>query len=144
MCIRDRYVWVHRAALDRARPNQRDLDHEVVETARFQPRKCAHLRPALYLEYADRIGAAQHVVDALFLGRDRLQPPLLAKVSLHEIERVRNRTEHAKPEQIEFDEPHGGTVVLIPLQDRAVVHAPVLDRADLAHRPVSYTHLTLP
>src|SRR5680860_1229888 len=27
------YVWVHRAALDRARPNQRDLDHEVVETA---------------------------------------------------------------------------------------------------------------
>ena len=63
-------VRVHRAALDRAGPDQRDFHHEVVEAARPQPRQRRHLRAALDLEHADGVGRAQQVVDLVLL-RDR-------------------------------------------------------------------------
>ena len=53
---------MHHAALDRPRPHDRDLDHQVVEAARLQARQHAHLRAALDLEHADRVGLADHVV----------------------------------------------------------------------------------
>ena len=45
-------VRVHRVALDRAGADQRDLDHQVVEGARFQPGQGGHLRAGLDLEHA--------------------------------------------------------------------------------------------
>jgi len=56
-------VRVHRAALDRSGPDQRDFDGEVVELRRLEPRQRRELGPALHLEHADRVGAAQHGVD---------------------------------------------------------------------------------
>ena len=53
-------VRVHRATLDGARSDQRDLDDEVVELARLKARQRGHLRAALHLEDADRIGFLQH------------------------------------------------------------------------------------
>ena len=55
-------VGVHGAALDGPRPDQRDLDHQVVERPRLQPRQRRHLRPRLHLEHPDRVGALQHLV----------------------------------------------------------------------------------
>ena len=51
-------VRMHHAALDRTRPHDRHLDHEIVEAARPEPRQHRHLRAALDLEDADRVGAA--------------------------------------------------------------------------------------
>ena len=48
------HVGVHRAALDRPGADERDLDGQVVELARAQPRQGADLGPALDLEDADR------------------------------------------------------------------------------------------
>jgi hypothetical protein len=56
-------VRVHHAALDRPGPHDRHLDHQVVETPRLEPGQHRHLRPALDLEHADRVGAADHLVD---------------------------------------------------------------------------------
>jgi hypothetical protein len=36
--------------------DDRDLDHQVVEAARLQPRQHGHLRARLDLEHADRVG----------------------------------------------------------------------------------------
>ena len=47
---------MHHVALDRARAHDRHLDDEIVEVARLQARQHVHLRPALDLEHADRIG----------------------------------------------------------------------------------------
>jgi hypothetical protein len=44
---------VHHVALDRARPHDRDLDDEVVEFARFEPRQHRHLGAAFDLEHAE-------------------------------------------------------------------------------------------
>ena len=43
------------------------LDHEIVEAGGFQPRQHRHLRPALDLEDAERIGARDHGIDARIL-----------------------------------------------------------------------------
>ena len=52
-------------------PHDRDLDHQIVEFARLEPRQHRHLRAALDLKDAERIGPAQHLVDRGLLGRDR-------------------------------------------------------------------------
>ena len=59
-------VGVDHVALDGAGPHDRDLDDEVVERSRAQPRQHGHLGPALDLEDPDRVGAADHVVDGRF------------------------------------------------------------------------------
>ena len=47
---------MHHVALDRAGAHDGDLDDEIVEGPRLQPRQHVHLRPALDLEHADRVG----------------------------------------------------------------------------------------
>ena len=56
-------IRVHHAALDRAGPHDRDLDHQVVEGLGAQARQHRHLRAALDLKDAHRVGAADHRVD---------------------------------------------------------------------------------
>ena len=60
---------MHHVALDRPGPDDRHLDHQIVEAARPHPRQEVHLRPAFDLEDAERVGAAEHVVDRRILGR---------------------------------------------------------------------------
>jgi hypothetical protein len=62
---------VHHVALDRARPDDRDLDHQIIEAARLESRQGIHLRAALHLEHADRVGGAQVVVHRLVVHRQR-------------------------------------------------------------------------
>ena len=50
-------VRVHRLALDRPRPHERHLHGQVVEIRRLRPQQALHLRAALDLEVADRVGA---------------------------------------------------------------------------------------
>ena len=58
-------------ALDRAGADDRHLDDEVVEILRAKARQHGHLRAALDLEDAERIGAPEHAVDGRVLCRDR-------------------------------------------------------------------------
>ena len=50
-------VRVNHAALDRTRPDDGDLDHEIVEAAWPQARQHRHLRPRFDLKHPDRIAA---------------------------------------------------------------------------------------
>ncbi len=63
-------VRMHHLALDRAGTDDRDLDGKVVIALRPEPRQHRHLRARLDLEHADRVGAADHLVDGRILGRD--------------------------------------------------------------------------
>ena len=132
-------VRVHRAALDRARADERDLDHEVVEGARPQPRQRAHLRAALHLEHADGVGRAEQVVDLVLLGDGR-EVDLDALVLAHEVDREVQHREHPEAEQVELHQARGRAVVLVPLEHRAVLHAGPLDRAELHQRTVGHHH----
>ena len=79
-------IGMHHVALDRAGPDDRDLDDEVVEGPRLHPRQHRHLRAALDLEGAERVGLADHRVGARVLGRDGREIELDALVLGEEIE----------------------------------------------------------
>src|SRR3546814_8943364 len=51
-------IGMDHVALDRTGPDDRDLDDEIVKSARLDVRQHRHLRPALDLEGAERVGRA--------------------------------------------------------------------------------------
>ena len=133
-------VGVHRPALDGPGTDQRDLHHQVVEDPRPQARQGGHLRPRLHLEHADGIGAGQHLVHRRLgeveFGQVHLGPLVLG----HQVDGVVQRREHAQPEQVEFHQTDCRTVVFVPLQDAAVLHARPLHRAHVGDRAVADHH----
>ena len=134
------YVGVDGSALDRTGPDQRDLDREVVELPRLEPGQGADLSATLDLEHPDRVGPAQHVVDGRLVAGNRVQRPPLAEVLGDDLHRVVDSPEHAEAQQVELDQAHPFTGVLVPLQHRAVVHPAALDRADLPHGSLGQDH----
>src|ERR1035438_10304722 len=54
-------IRMHHVALDRTRPDDGDLDDEIVEFSRPQTRQHVHLRAALDLEHAERLAPAKHI-----------------------------------------------------------------------------------
>ena len=62
-------VGVHHIALNRAGPNDGDLDHQVIKTGGFQSRQHRHLCARLDLKDTQRIGFLQHSVGGgIFFG----------------------------------------------------------------------------
>ena len=88
---------VHGTTLDGPRPDQGDLNHEVVEPPRLQARQQPHLRARFDLKDPDRIGPAQHVVDPLLLLRNRRELPHLPRGVANEIETVLQGRQHPEP-----------------------------------------------
>ena len=121
-------------------PDQRDLDHQVVEHPRLQPGQGGHLRPGLHLEHPDGIGALQHLVDR-GLGQIQLgQIHLDALVLGHQVDDVVQRREHAQPEQVELHQTYCRAVVFVPLQHTAVLHPRPFHRAHVGDRAVADHH----
>ena len=132
-------VGVHRPALDGPGSDEGHLHHQVVEGAGLEAGQRGHLGPALDLEHPDRVGPAQHVVDLVLLG-DVGQVDLHAVGVADQVDGVVQGAEHAQAQQVELDQAHRRAVVLVPLQDGAVLHAGPLHRAHLDHRPVAQHH----
>ena len=133
-------VRMHRVALDRAGPDQRDLDDQVVEGARLEPGQGGHLGPGLDLEHPDGVGGAQHVVHPGVLGRDLVQAVAVPVPGLDEVEAVLQRREHSQAQQVELHQAGGRAVVLVPLQHRPAGHPAPLHRAHLDDRTVADHH----
>ena len=54
---------MHHVALYRSRPDDCNLDNEIIKAGRSKSGQHSHLRSRFDLEYTDGIGAADHVVD---------------------------------------------------------------------------------
>ena len=129
-------VWVDHVALDRSRPDDRDFDHQIVEFARLQARKHVHLRPAFDLEHAERVPAAQHVVDLRNLLRDGRQFPALAVVQVDQIEAFADAGQHSEREHVDLEDAEFLDVVLVPFDEGAILHCAIADRHRLGQRPL--------
>ena len=132
-------VGVHGSAFDRPGADQRHLDDKVVERAGPQAGQGRHLGSALDLEHPDRVGGAEQVVHLVLLG-DGGQVDVDALVLTDQVDGEVQGGEHPEAEQVELHETGRGAVVLVPLQDRAVLHAGPLDRAELHERTVGHHH----
>ena len=93
-------VGMNHAALDGTGPHDRHFDDEIVVIARLEPGQHRHLRPALDLEHADRVGLAQHVIDFL-VGRGHVERWALAVMLFDQGEALAQRCQHAKPQHVE-------------------------------------------
>ena len=125
---------VDHIALDRPGANDRHLDHQVIETARAQPRQHVHLRPALDLEHAQRIPLAQHVVNRRVLARDFGEGQAAAMVLAQQVEALPDAGQHPQRQDIDLEDPQRVDVVLVPFDERAVGHRSVADRHGLGQR----------
>ncbi len=127
-------------ALDRARPDDRDLDHEVVEALRARLGQRLHLGPALDLEDADGVGRLEHLEHLGDLLGHPVEVDADRAVVLDELERLVDRGEHPEPEQVELDELERLDVALVELDDDAVVHRRPLERRDVDERRRGHEH----
>ena len=128
-------VGMHHVALDRAGPDDGHLDDEIVEALGAQPRQHGHLRAGLHLEHADAVGALQHPVYPGILRRDLLHRKAAPAEVVDEAERLADRRQHAEAEHVHLQQAEGFEVVLVPLDDGAVVHGRVLDRHEFGQGP---------
>ena len=129
-------VRVHHAALDRPRPHDSHLHHQVVKAAGLEARQHAHLRAALDLEHAHRVGAAHHVVGGRVFGGNVLQAQRRAAPLAYQIQAAVYGAEHAQGQHVHFQQAHGVQVVLVPLDDAALGHGRVFYRHDAGQRPL--------
>jgi hypothetical protein len=83
-----------------------------------------------------RVAAAQHLVDAGLLLRDRRQLPPFAVVPFDQIEAFADAGQHAEREHVDLEDPEFVDVVLVPFDEGAVVHRAVADRHRLGQRPL--------
>jgi hypothetical protein len=138
-------IRMHHVALDRARPHDRDFDHEIVEFIRLETRQHRHLRTAFDLEYAKRVGTLQHAINRLLFFWDRreveISLPVVflrpgraernAIVLLGELECLAKTREHAEPQHIDLEDPERVEIVLVPFDEGPVAHRAVGDRHHL-------------
>ena len=125
---------MHHVALDWARPHDRDLDDEIVEFARFEPRQHCHLRAALDLEDAERVGAREHLVNGGVLGRDRGELETAAMMLLDQRKSLADAGQHAERQDIDLQNAEPVEIVLVPFDDGAVLHRRILDRHQFGQR----------
>ncbi len=120
-------IGVDHVALDRAGANDRDLDDEVIEFFGLEARQHRHLRAALDLEDADRVGAAEHAVDGFISLRDCRQRQCLAVSLLEKFEGAADAGEHAEGEDIDLQHVERVQIVLVPFDEGAILHRGVHD-----------------
>src|SRR4029079_9447807 len=105
---------MNHVALDWPWPHDRDLDDEVIEDAGAKPRQHVHLRPALDLEYANRVSLAQHVIHGGIVARHRAERDVLAVMLAQEGEGLADAGEHAEAEHIDFQQAERVKIILVP------------------------------
>ena len=127
-------------ALDRARPDDRDLHDQVVQVGRLRLGQRLHLGPALDLEDADGVRGLEHLEDLRHVLRQPIEVDAGGAVALDQLERLVDRGEHAEAEQVELDQLERLDVALVELDDDAVRHGGPLQRRDVDQRRGGHEH----
>ena len=108
---------MHHVALDRAGPDDRHLDDQVVELRGPEARQHVHLRPALHLEDAEAVGAAEHGIGLRVVLRHGLQGQPRAAMQVDQVEGAADAGQHAEAQHIDLEDPQRLDVVLVPFDD---------------------------
>ena len=127
-------IGVDHVALDRPRPDDGHLDHQIVEGPRLQPRQHRHLRSTLDLEHPHRIPRRAHRIGRRVLGGDLHHRVRRRRVLGHELEGLPDAGQRTQPEQVDLEEPQRLHIVLVPLDDGPPLHGGRLDRHQLIDR----------
>ncbi len=130
----------HHVGGDRTRPEQRDVDHQVVEGGGLEPADQVALARRLDLEAAERLGAPDEPVRLRVALRHGVQVDLPPRGPLHLGHRVRHRRLHPHAEHVELEQPEVLHVVLVELGHRETLAAGGHDRGAPQQRVVREEH----
>ena len=119
---------MHHATLDRAGAHDGHFHHQVVVLLRLQPRQHAHLRARFDLEHADGVGGLDHLEGRLVIVRQARKIQTESPVLVYQVYRLPDAGQHAQRQAVDLEQPHRLQIVLVPLDDGALVHRRVLDR----------------
>ena len=128
-------VGMHRLALDRPRPDERDLHGEVVDVLGLRPQEALHLGPALDLEGADRVRPLDLREHVAVVERDPGEVDRGAVDLRDLLDAVLDGGEHPEAEQVDLEEAGVGAGVLVPLAELAPCHRGRLHRDEVDQRP---------
>ena len=123
------------AALDRARPHERDLDREVVQVLRPRLQQRLHLCPALDLENADGVRCLDLGIDRLVVELDARKVDSGPVLDGDLLDAILDRREHPEPEQVDLQEAGVRARILVPLAELPSFHRRGLHRHELDQRP---------
>lgn len=130
---------MHHVVLDRAGAHDGNLDNEIVEGARLDPRQHRHLRAGFDLERAERVGLADHRIGARILRGDGGEVEPYIRVFGQQIEGAPHAGQHAERQDIDLHEFEDLDIVLVPFDDLAVIDGRRLDR-DQFIEPIAGQH----
>src|SRR5580704_1305354 len=133
-------VRVHHFSNDGSRPDERDLNHEVVEVFWLEPWKCRHLGAAFHLEHADRIALLQRLINQLIVLWKFSEVDFLAPMVPYKREAILEDCHHAQAQKIYLDDTHVSAVFLVPLNDDSVRHRGRLQRDHAVERALTHNH----
>ena len=133
-------VGVDGVALDRAGPDDRHLDHQVVEVLRARARQRLHLRARLDLEDAHGVGRLDHPEDVRDVLGQPVEVDVDGAVGLDVAQGIVDRAEHAQAEQVELDQLDRLDVALVVLDDHPAGHRRPLERRDVDQRRLGDEH----
>lgn len=125
---------MHHASLNRPRPNDGHLDHQIVEASRSESGQHAHLCATLNLENAHRVCLADHVVRGRVFGGDVLHAEHAALALPDEVQRLAYRSQHAQRQTVDLEQAERIQVILVPFDHGAIWHRGVLDWHHAAQR----------
>ena len=123
-------IGMHHIALNGTRPHDGDLDHKIIKRTWAQARQHRHLRAAFNLEYADGVGATDHVVDARLFGGQARQREALPVMALQQVKPAPQARQHAKRQNVDLENAQRIEIVLVPHNRRAPVHRSGRNRHD--------------
>ena len=128
-------IRMHHVPLNGTGPHNRHLHHQVIKGSRLEPRQHGHLRPALHLEDTDRVRLAQHVINRRIILRHGPEPMTNTVMGFQEIKCLSDAGQHAKCQNIDFENTQRVEIVLVPLNNSAVFHRCILDRYHFFQSP---------
>ena len=131
---------MHHVAHNRSRPDDPDLDYEVVEILGFQTGQRRHLCPALHLKHTDGVGLLQRFIDQRIIRGQLAQIDFFPPVLPDQSQRVLERRHHPQPQEVDFHNAHIGAILLVPLHDDAVRHRRRLQRNHAVESPLADHH----
>ena len=127
-------IGVDRPALNRARPDDRDLDREVSQVGRPRASQRLHLGAALDLKDAHRVGGANRREGVRIVKRDPRQVDALPAHARDFLHAALHRREHAQAEQVDLQKARVRARVLVPLHHLPALHGGRHHRAAVDQR----------
>ena len=115
-------------------PHDRDLDREVVERLGPRAAQRLHLRAALDLEDAHRVGRLDRRVGRRVVEGDAREVDALAARARDLLDAALDAGQHPQPEQVDLQEARVRAGVLVPLAQLAALHRGRQHRAAVDQR----------